>query len=223
MALILLLFLLIGSENAIASSEMVMAGDTDRIKEQSEYIKCTFSKMDRKLRLEAVPWKRAQHGTKNGIYDGFFLASKNDIRDKYANLSDGFYDIEWLYVVKKDNQIALTDPNFYKQTFSSVLGSNRLMWLKKELARRGITRKIVVKLSSTKVLELLERDRIDVDLENNINLENSFKATGLNPSNFTYFVIKSYPVGAYFSKNFLKREPDFLEKFNKAVKICKKK
>ena len=179
--------------------------------------------MDRKLRLEAVPWKRAQHGTKNGVYDGFFLASQNEIRDKYAVLSDGFYNIDWFYVVKKNNQIPFTDPKFYQQIFSAVLGTNRLMWLKKELVKKGSTQKIVVKLSSIEVLKLLDMGRIAVDLDNNVNLDNSFKATGLDPSNFNYFIVKTYPVGAYFSKELLKREPGFLEKFNEAVKVCKKK
>ncbi len=94
------------------------------------------------------------------------------------------------------------------------------MWLLDKFEKKEITSEVVVTTDSIRTLDMLNRGRIEVNLDNGENLKMAFENTGLNPSDFRTFVAKAKPVGVYFGKDFLKREPEFLNLFNASVKAC---
>jgi len=179
--------------------------------------------MGKKFQIEAVPWERAQRSTKQGIYDGFFLAVHSNARDKYATLSAPFFSINWMYVVRKNSGIDPSDPDFFERIFSAVHGSGLLKWLKNKLEKLEATGSIIKRYKSENVLELLSIGRIDVGLDNGRELTKAFTNTGLDPSDFEIYVIKTHPVGVYFSNKYLNHAPKFLEQFNASVDGCKEK
>lgn len=216
-----ILFLSLGSIQAIASNGVTLVGEVKRIAAHGPFVECAMAALNRDLHLQGVPWERAQHGTENGIYDGFFMATQNHTRDYYATLSDGFFNIEWVYVVKKGSNITPDNLDFFKNSFTSVHGSARLKWLKKKFDAMDDAGEIFTLSSSNAALRLLDLGRANVSLENNKNLAKAFVSTGINPVDFDVFVFKKKPVGVYFSNRFLAQEPTFLAKFNVAVKGCR--
>lgn len=94
------------------------------------------------------------------------------------------------------------------------------MWLLDKFDRKQITSEVISTTNSLTTLKILSLGRIDVNLENDSNLKTAFKDTGLSPADFKTFVAKSKPVGVYFGKAFLQREPEFLDIFNISIKAC---
>jgi len=218
---IFLLGALLFSHSETIAREIILAGETERIIQHAPFVDCTFSQLDYKYRTVAVPWKRAQASTQNGIYDGFFMATQNEHRDSYATLSDPFFEIEWLYVVRKGSGIFPSNPDFFKNTFSAVDGGSRMKWLKKKMNKIGITKNIIERHNSENVLTLLKIGRVDVNVENNRNLTIALEKTGFDRSEFETFVIKTLNPGVYFSNKLLADEPEFLNQFNAAIKSCR--
>ena len=220
---IIILSPLLVINTANAADEVKLATELQRALHQKgqPYLECISAKMGRTFQTTSVPWARAQLGTERGAYDGFFMASKNSKRDRYAVRSEPFFSIEWLYIVRKGSGLTPDDPEFAHKSFAANKGSARLMWLLDKFEKKEITSGIINSTDSANTLKMLSLGRIDVNLENNENLKNAFELTGLNPTNFQTFIAKSKPVGVYFGKDFLKRDPGFMEEFNTAVKACR--
>ena len=206
------------SQQAIASSEMHIATELLSSLHQrgKPYLDCAFKLMDRPYRITSVPWARAQLGTQKGAYDGFFMASKNAKRDLYAVHSDAFFNIEWLYVVKKGSGISPDDNDFSNKLFAANKGSARLTWLQDKFNKE----QVINTTNSMNSINMLNKGRVDVNLENDENLKTALKDLQLKPENFDTFLAKSKPVGLYVSKALLQREPDFLKIFNSNLKLC---
>lgn len=153
--------------SAAASEEIRFATELVRALHQKgePYIECAIGKMERRYQVSSVPWARAQLGTQHGEYDGFFVASQNSKCSQYAVFSEPFFNIEWLYVVKRGSSITLGDADFTQRHFEA-------------------------------------------------NLQMAFEKTDQDPASFQTFFAMSKPVGAYFGKEFLQREADFLESYN---------
>lgn len=204
-----------------ASNEVTLAGETQHTAIQSPFVKCAFEAIGRDVRIVAVSWTRAQHGTKNGDYDGFFMAAQNKDRDLYATLSKPFYEIDWVYVMRTDNDIKPSDLNFFQHRFSVQNGTARHNWLINKLSELGISGNIFSSQKTDRSLELLLMGRIDVALENSQNLDKAYLEENIGPSLFKTFVVKAFPIGVYFSNYFLNAEPDFIKQFNEAVITCR--
>lgn len=185
------------------------------------FIACAFQKMGRSHTVTEMPWARAQLGTKEGIYDGFFMATKNSKRDRYAVFSEPFMKIKWLYVVRKDSNITPDDPDFKDRISGANNGSSRHTWLTKKFKEKVFTRKIVGTTDSKGTIKMLQLGRIEVALENESHLGDVFIELAISPSDFKTFVARERPMSVYFGKVFLKREPEFLDVFNKNMRACK--
>jgi len=185
------------------------------------YIECVFAKMKRTYKVISVPWQRAQLGVEKSSYDGFFVASRNENRDHYAEFSEPFFNIDWLYIATKKSGLTPDDPNFTQKTFAANRGSARLTWLLDKVENQEITNEVIITTNSFSSVQMLSRGRVDINLENRENFEVALKKTGLPRSDFKTFIAKSKPVGVYFGNAFLNREPEFLESFNAGVRVCK--
>jgi len=185
------------------------------------YLECALTNLEQPKAITSMPWARAQIATEQGLYDGFFMASRNHKRDQYAVLSEPFFNIDWVYIVRKESDLLPNTPKFQQAIFVVDIGSARSSWLKDEFDNGHISHEIVKTFDATIALTMLASGRVDIALLNNINSETAFKQTGYSASDFQTFVIKSIPVGVYFSKTFLATNPDFLENFNTNIKRCK--
>lgn len=215
--------LLIAAGPAIAANEVkfvvnpvVSFNDTGKT-----FIACALKKMGWSYTITGRPWARAQLETKEGIFDGFFVATKNDKRDRYAVFSEPFMKLKWLYVVRKDSAITPDDADFNDRIRGANIGSTRHTWLMKKFKQKALTRKIVGTKNFKGTMKMLQLGRIDVALENHLNLRDVFKESSFSPSDFKTFVAREIPMAVYFGKAFLKREPEFLDLFNKNMKACK--
>ncbi|WP_235602808.1 hypothetical protein [Piscirickettsia litoralis] len=79
--------------------------------------------------IEVVSWSRAQHYVKSGYADGFFAASHNNARDKYATLTYRFVDQYWSWFTLKSKNISKKDLESKKFKVSSWEKSNSQRWL----------------------------------------------------------------------------------------------
>ena len=184
------------------------------------YINCAMAKMGRSFSVVWVPWERAQIGTEEGAYDGFFMASKNCKRDQYAVFSRPFQQIEWLFVVKKGSEITPGDADFRDRKFAANTGSARHIWLTEKFENKEFSREIVGTTSPLTSVRMVYLGRADVALVNDSDLEAVFKKSDLSPSGFNVFYSKVKPIGIYFGKAFLKEEPAFLGEFNESMRSC---
>lgn len=97
------------------------------------FVRCAMLKTQQPYEIIKVPWARAQRDTKLGLYDGFFMASRNVKRDDYAIWSKPFVFIKWLYVTLKEDNVNLDQANHLQ--YAANLGSARLIWLKNSIRK----------------------------------------------------------------------------------------
>ncbi|WP_235602811.1 hypothetical protein [Piscirickettsia litoralis] len=69
-------------------------------------LKCAFKRMSQAYNINIASWSRAQHYVKIGHADGFFAASHNDARDKYATLTHPFVDQYWSWFTLTSRNIS---------------------------------------------------------------------------------------------------------------------
>jgi polar amino acid transport system substrate-binding protein len=183
----------------------------------AKLVTCSLDKLDVKYEIEVMPWSRAQKSVEAGIADGFFAASQNDGRDKYAQLSTIIVDQHWNWYLSKSITLSPSSEAFKKNVkVSSWIGSNSLKWLKKNNYK--------VKQPSKHNKELVKRllvGRIEGVYASNIVFEKALNDLGenLNELNIVKGMFK--PMGVYFSKSYLKNNPGFMEEFNSASNECK--
>ncbi len=176
-------------------------------------IRCSFDKLKVQLEISVVPWSRAQLNTKEGRADGFFAASKNDQRDKYAVLSETHIEQNWVWYTLKgaSKDIKSTD------THGAMKGSNMLQNLKAhgfniEIESR-VTEDLFKALLLKRVSRILVSELVALELE---------KSKTIDLSQFEKSLYQKNPLGIYFSSRLIKRYPQFLPAFNKNFKICSK-
>jgi ABC-type amino acid transport substrate-binding protein len=206
----------------VAAKILRLATETGRPlnKKGLPYMKCVLAKLELPREITSMPWARAQLSVEHGLYDGFFTASRNEERDRYAVLSEPFFNINWMYVVRKDSSLLPNTQKFQQGIFATKMGTSSYAWLKDKYDRGIIAHKIIAPSDATNALTMLDLGRVDIFLGNNINLEIAFKQTGFEPSNFKTFVVRAVPVGIYFSKAFLDNNLGFIDKFNESIKGC---
>jgi len=181
-------------------------------------VHCAMGKANMPYEIIKVPWERAQRDTEQGLFDGFFMASRNSRRDEYATWSTPFVTIQWLYVVRKDAEIFLN--NLSHLQFAANLGSARLAWLEEQYKQGKLNKTINAVDSNKQALKMLINRRIDVALMNNLDLNKTIKQRSIDPLNLKTFVAKEKPTALYFSKLFLDANAGFLDKFNASLLSC---
>ncbi|WP_394205330.1 substrate-binding periplasmic protein [Shewanella waksmanii] len=179
-------------------------------------LECVMGQLQQDYRVEFVPWGRAQSGTAQGHYDGFFAASSHQGRDEYAILSDTFIEQKWSFYLHKDTVLS-TDINTLKTkaVFGSRKHSNTLFWLQDN----GF--KTIHKTNNINdLVKLLVNRRIDAIMENEILFANAIYRANVEKGTFIKITNINKPLGVYFGKHFLNQYPSFLGKFNRATNNC---
>lgn len=182
--------------------------------EAIDTVRCAIKGLPYQLLVEVMPWKRAQHKVEIGKAHGFFAASQNTTRDKFAVLSHTIADQEWRWYFRKGQSLTPQHPDFKKTAVVAAFnGANMKTWLENNNYIVGMNA-----LTSASLLKAIEAKRLDAILANDkvmnkLLSKNSLKLSSLLHSN--------RPLGVYFSKVWLAKHPDFLTNFNQNVDNCR--
>jgi len=181
---------------------------------------CILKKMDQPFEFVGVPWKRAQVGTRSGVYDGFFIASRNERRDSYAVPSSPLIYTKWYFVTNKAQALSPENSTFRDLSFGANLGTARQQWLNIEKEKGRLRGRIEVGANTATTWKMLIRDRFDVLLENQQNLNKFLIQEQRVKEDFNIYSARKIPLSVYFGKEFLTRSPNFLTLFNSKIKDC---
>lgn len=183
--------------------------------EAVDTIRCAFKALPYQLKIKVMPWKRAQLTVQQKLADGFFSASKNQSRDRYAIFSEPIADQVWQWYFKAENNITPTVEGFKTNAKIGALnGSLMKTWLNENNYKLGVNAQ-----SSEALLKSLLNGRIDAILANK-KVMASLMDDELSSIKSVEHSVR--PLGVYFSKAFIKQHPEFLTRFNKRVRQCRK-
>ncbi len=182
-----------------------------------DIVKCSFDKLNKSYEIEFLPWRRAQIMVGTGVADGFFAASANEKRSEYAVFSEKIIDQNWNWYLLKDSEFSPDDPNFKKDAkVASEFATNMNRWLNKNdynVISSPFDPQSLVK-------EVFEK-KVDAILSNELVATHAMKSLGISLDRFKVYTIKTIPLGVYWSKKFLEKHPEFLNRFNSALKQCR--
>jgi ABC-type amino acid transport substrate-binding protein len=178
-------------------------------------LECSFAKLGIDLDIEVVPWSRAQHHTKFGISDGFFSASWNADRDKYATRSINIAPQNWKWYTLKSRQIDISSEKFKQQaTIATTRGSNIAYWLREN----GYHVKAET-LDIDSMIKMVLYGRVDALMANDlVAKETTYTDSEMFKLEKTHG--RSMPVSVYFGNEFLNEFSSFLTEINKSIKHC---
>lgn len=181
-----------------------------------DLVRCVFKKLDIPLEIQVVPWKRAQLIVQEGRAAGFFAASQNESRDEYAVGSVSIAEQKWNWYLLKENPLSPQDPSFKaKATVGGFLGANMLKWM----VENGYN--VTANPNDTEgLLKMLLARRVDAVMANNYVMDALLQEYGVEDQ-VKSDLNKDKPLSVYFSKEFLKSRPAFIESFNNMVPECR--
>lgn len=183
-------------------------------------IHCAFSRLDNySVEIGVMPWKRAQLMVRNNTADGFFAASHNNERDKFAVMSEFIAEQKWTWFLLKENAIDPQSEQFkHSHIVSSFLGANMQAWLEANKYRTLSS----PPSSNEQLIKFLMLKRVDAILANDqvmdsLTIKLKFKEKIRSVVNI------NKPLAVYYSREFTLANPNFMQEFNKAVKYCRHK
>jgi polar amino acid transport system substrate-binding protein len=178
-------------------------------------VRCVFKKMDTPLEIQVVPWRRAQLLVIRGDADGFFAASQNDSRDEFAEKTSIIADQQWNWYLLKDNPLSPRDKNFREDaSVGGFVGANMLKWMEEQSYNVTATPN-----DTEGLLKILLARRVDAVMANNYVMQELLQNYGVEDQVKIYSNTDK-PLFVYFSKEFLKSRPMFIDKFNHLIPEC---
>jgi polar amino acid transport system substrate-binding protein len=182
-----------------------------------QVVQCALEKMKQPYTIKVYPWKRAQVMVERGKAQGFFSASQNEARDRYAVLSETIAEQNWNWYMLKDNSLDPEHESFKKNAeVTATFGSNMLSWLEKN------DYTIIGHADTTEsLLRSVLKGIHDAVLANELVAQEALKQLNESPDTFKIVLNRSKPLGVYWAKTFLEEHPQFLESFNNSVGECR--
>lgn len=177
-----------------------------------QYIRCIEKELKEKINVAFFPWMRAQALVHSGEFDGFFAASQSDLRDKFLVFSHAFIPQDWsfFYLFDPSKKGPYSVDDIKKNLRVGVRKTaNLAYWLKKEGFQLEAPNDDLPLL-----IQMLERKNIDVIAEN----DTVFKHFSSKKYQRTFYM--KHPLGVYFGKKYLQKNPDMLSRFNRAADTC---
>lgn len=194
--------------------EMVVADETFK-GVAVDRVRCVFKKMDTPLEIQVVPWRRAQFLVESGNADGFFAASQNDSRDEFAVKTMIIADQKWNWYILKENPLSPRDQAFKeKASVGGFVGANMLKWMQEQNYNVTATPN-----DTEGLLKLLLARRVDAVMANNYVMNALLQNYAVEDQVKIYLNLDK-PLFVYFSKDFLKSRPMFIEQFNNLIPEC---
>jgi polar amino acid transport system substrate-binding protein len=183
-----------------------------------EAVRCVMNKLQRPVEIKFLPWKRAQNLVEQGEADGFFSASQNNERDRYATLSQTIAPQQWHWYFRTDSTAKPLSEEFRQSaTVGAYFGSNMLTWLKASEYRIFATPP-----GHDQLLKMLLAGRVGAVLASDLAMNEVIHAARAE-SKIRSELQEDKPLGVYFGHRFLKEEPEFLARFNAELPACRVK
>jgi polar amino acid transport system substrate-binding protein len=178
----------------------------------------TLNNMSVEYSIKIYPWARAQYLVEIGEADAFYSASINEKRNSYAVPSDSLLPQIWYWYLLQDSKLNPSDTKFKKDAkVGALLGSNMLNYIKSNNFN------VDAQPTSTKSLtNMLLKKRLDAILVNDLVMKEYFHKQNISEVKFKKFLSKNKPLKVYFSKEFIRENPWFLDKFNETLKKYQK-
>lgn len=158
---------------------------------------------------------RAFKNISDDVSDGFFLASQNRERDKYAVFSDPVSVSEWTWVARVDSEIEIKKGEYFDDDvkIGVQLNSNLEIWLKS----KGY--KVYANPSNVESLIMfLDKKRVDVIFLPKTIFYNILKKEGKYEEDYKTVVERTRNLGIYISDKYLEDNPKTIININKAIK-----
>ncbi len=183
-----------------------------------EAVRCAMGKLQRPVEIKFLPWKRAQNLVEQGEADGFFSASQNSERDRYATLSQMIAPQQWRWYFRTDSTAKPLSEEFRQSaTVGAYFGSNMLTWLKASGYRIYATPP-----GHDQLLKMLLAGRVAAVLASDLAMNEAIH-TAHAEYKIRSELQEDKPLGVYFGHRFLKEEPEFLTRFNAELPSCRVK
>ena len=182
----------------------------------TERVQCALRRMDQPYELHMMRWDKAQLMVETNQMQGFFSGSNNATRAAYAVPSIPVISENLSWFVAPNLAIDLDDETAkYQARFGAKFNTNK--WL--SLVKEGYN---VVKKprDSDALAQMLWQGDIDVALEYELVFEYSMKKLGIPDNYFRKIPKGTQSLAVHFSKEFLRQNPQFLDRFNQALSLC---
>ncbi|GGF60630.1 hypothetical protein GCM10011332_13000 [Terasakiella brassicae] len=177
-----------------------------------QMVQCVFDQLNRPYVIAIAPRKRNRELVKQNRIDGFFLSIPDIDLDETSIPTEPLALERWKVFRLKETQ---GSGELSLDQIGAVLGANEEIWLKRHGPNLHATIPNVKSLA-----KLLATGRISAALADEEVFLNASRAIGLNEDDLESTFVRYVPLVAYFSKMFIKNNPDFISQFNKALATC---
>lgn len=175
-------------------------------------VRYAFRQLNIPLEIQVVPWSRAQKMVELGLADGFFAGSQKASRDQFAVMSAVIADQKWNWYLLSNSKFDPEHSDFkYDARVGGFIGSNMLSWMKSN--QYNVT---MQPRDTEALLKALLGGRVDAVMANNYVMDELTRTQGVG-SQVRAVLNKNKPLGVYFSKAFIDKNPKFLDEFNQYV------
>ncbi len=171
--------------------------------------------MSQAYRIQFLPWKRAQALVESGESDGFFLASQNESRDKFAVLSKSLDKQVWSFYLLKSSLLNNVEEIKVRANTGAKSNTAKQRWLKKNKFKV-----IIYPSTMTPLIQALIIGRIDAFLEADHRMQEYFQLHPEQINKFKKIKVKKISNGVYLGNKFLDQYPGFMNVFNSHVSTC---
>lgn len=173
-------------------------------------VRYCLESMGYKLELRVVPWKRAQQMAHSGETDGFFAGSLNPQREEYFIPSREIAPQSWVWYLPVQSRLDPRESSFKQEAVvSSFLGANMLQFLQANDYTIGGT-----PYDTATLAEMLRGNRVDAVLANDLVMDEILRDKGWQ-DDFRKVLQEKKPLYAFFTRDFISRNPEFIEAFDR--------
>ena len=223
-----LLTLLLAAPVAAQSTQMIRLGTQDLPPYQMlddgqivgvamDRVTCALDRMSQPHEILMMDWSRAQLMTQNRELDGFFVGSANSARARYATPSDPVIteNLAWFMLPGRT-----FDPESGIDKVRARYGTEfaTSKWLKLKQEGYNVVKK---PRDAEGVLDMLLGGEIDVAFEYEMIFMHSVQARGLQSRDVRKISSQPQSSMVHFSNTFLASNPQFLQRFNSFLEMCK--
>ncbi|WP_047044643.1 substrate-binding periplasmic protein [Vibrio mexicanus] len=156
---------------------------------------------------------RALAEMKAGRSDGFFMATRNDMRDRHGVFSDQLMVNRWVWIIREEDKESFNPklPSFKTQAkVASLLNTNTEYYLTKHKYNKLPASKDAEELSKR-----LSYGELDAILIAEVVFMHSIKEQHMLDYHVALHQAKEF--GVYISHDFLAKHPKFMEKLNAEI------
>lgn len=179
-----------------------------------DILHCIFNELERPYAVTIAPRNRNRELVKANRIDGFFLSIPDDGLDQNSIPTEPLALERWKFFRLKSASL----PDFpTEHVVGAVLGSNESVWLK----QNGMPTSVTIP-NTNSLLKLLHTGRIPFTLVDESTFETASTKNGISLDNMSSKFVRYVPLVAYFSKEFVSKNPRFIEKFNSSLGLCVK-